>query len=99
MSLRQPCRNNNSIWLISVKPFERIARLFSRELCTSRIATELLHESKHHLIKGLFILGTKVELSLSGLQQANGLAIISFKSQLKDPCIKRLLNRRLRVYC
>ena len=46
----------------------RIARLFSGNLCASRIASKPLHERKRHLIKGLIKLSTKMELSQSGLQ-------------------------------
>ena len=37
-----------------------------------------------HLINGLVDLRIKMELSQSGLQQSNGLTVISFKSQLSD---------------
>ena len=39
-----------------------------------------------------------MELSLSGLQQSNGLTVISFKSQLSDLDVKGLLIGSLLVY-
>ena len=84
--------------MISVERLECIARLFSGNLCASRIASKALRESQQHLINGLVDLRSKMKLSLSGLQQSNGLTVISFKSQLSDLGSEGKLSRSLRVY-
>ena len=86
------------VWLISVELLECLARLFSGNLRASRIASKALHESKSHLITGLVERRIKMELSQSGLQQSNGLTVISFKSQLIDLDLKGILMRSLLVY-
>ena len=70
--------------MIFAEPLERIPRLFSGNLCPSGIAGKALHESQRALISALVDLRSKVILSLSGLQQSNGLTEIPFKSQLSD---------------
>src|SRR5882762_647984 len=77
---------------------ECIARRFSGNLCASRIAIKAIRESKRHLITALVDLRSKVELSQSGLQQANGLTEIPFKSQLNDFGFKQQLRRSVCVY-
>ena len=54
--------------------------------------------AKRHLINALVDLRSEVELSLSGLQQANGLTEIPFKSQLSDLDSKGSDRRSLCVY-
>jgi hypothetical protein len=48
--LRQAYQDEGSFWLISRKLLERIACLFSGNLCASRIAIKALHQGKLHLI-------------------------------------------------
>ena len=38
------------VWLISVELLECVARLFSRDLCASCIASKALHQSKPYLV-------------------------------------------------
>ena len=84
--------------MISVELLECVARLFSGNLCASRIASKALRQSKPHLIKAFVELRIKMELSQSGLQQSNGLTVISFKSQLSDLDYEGMLRRSLLVY-
>src|SRR5207247_8681139 len=82
--LRQRFGNSEVVWLISMELLERIARLFSVGFCPSGIAGKALDYSQGYLINAPFDLRSKVELSLSGLQQANGLTVVPFKSQLSE---------------
>jgi hypothetical protein len=91
-------RREKVIWLIFAERLQRIARLLSGSFCASRISSKALHESKRHLITALLILITKMELSESGLQQSNGLAVISFKSQLSELRFEGKLIRSHLVY-
>ena len=72
--------------------------LFSVGLGPSRIASKVLHGSKPHLSTALLDLRSKMELNLSGLQQSNGLTVISFKVQLSDLDAEGILIRGLPVY-
>jgi hypothetical protein len=84
--------------LIFAELFHRIARLFSVSFCSSRIAGKALRESQREPKKVPLPLRSKVELSLSGLQQSNGLAEIPFKCQLGDLTRKSRGRRSLCVY-
>src|SRR5436309_16038340 len=77
---------------------ECIARRFSGNLCASRIASKALRESKRHMITALVDLRSKMELSQSSLQQANGLTEISLKSQLNDYGFEQQLRRSVCIY-
>ena len=59
---------------------ERIARLFSRNLCGSRITSKALRESNRRLYPALVALRSVMELSQSGLQKSNYVIVILFKS-------------------
>ena len=84
--------------MIFVERLQRIARLFSISFCPSRIAGKALRESQKDLKTAPLRLRSKVELSLSGLQQSNGLTVVSFKSQLNDLSPKGGDRRSLCVY-
>ena len=55
------------VWLIFAEPLERIARLFSGNLCPSSIAGKALRESQQALISGLVDLRSKVDIEPVGL--------------------------------
>src|SRR5206468_12927280 len=95
---RQRSCNVGVIWLIFAQCLQRIARLLSGSFCTSGIAGEALRESQHDLINDPLDLSSKVELSLSGLQQSNGITVIPFKPQLNHLDVESILNWSLRVY-
>jgi len=84
--------------LIFADQLKRVARLFSGGLCASYIASNALRGSKSELFSGLLVVRMKIELSQSGLQQSNGLIVVSFKSQLKDLDSERFPIRSLPVY-
>ena len=84
--------------MIFVERLQRIARLFSISFCPSRIAGKALRESQKELKSAPIHLRSKAELSLSGLQQSNGLAEIPFKCQLEDLTPKGRARRSLCVY-
>src|SRR5947208_4238469 len=98
ISLRQRFGNSEVVWLISVELLERIARLFSVGFCPSGIAGKALDYSQGYLINAPFDLRSIMELSQSGLQQSNGLTVVSFKSQLNDLGFKGPARRSLCVY-
>jgi hypothetical protein len=78
------CRNERIIWLVCLELLKCVARLSSSGYCAGRIASEPLREGKPHLFTALDTLRTKMELSLSELEQSNDLSVISFESQLTD---------------
>jgi hypothetical protein len=70
--------------LIFAERLKRIPCLFAVRFCPRGIPGKALDYSQGYLINAPFDLRSKVELSLSGLQQANGLTEIPFKSQLSE---------------
>jgi hypothetical protein len=70
--------------LIFAKRLERIPCLFSVGFCPSGIAGKALEYRQGYLSHAPFEIRSKVELSLSDLQQTNGLTEIPFKSQLSE---------------
>src|SRR5207247_3827262 len=67
ISLRQRYHKGGIVWLISVELLQRVARLFSSKLCSSRIASEPLNDSEPNLIRGLGVIRIKTKLSQSTL--------------------------------
>src|SRR5205823_514327 len=98
ISLRQRYHKGGVVWLLSVELLERVARLFSSKLCSSRIASEPLDHSEPSLSRGLGVLRIKTKLSQSTLEQSNGLTVISFESQLINLYCESFVIRCLLVY-
>src|SRR5438552_213422 len=98
ISQGQRCHNQVVVWLILAERLQRVARLCCGNLCSTGIAVKTLRQSQHDLSNNVLELRIKVELSLPGLQQSNGLSVISFKPQLIDLDSECRVTRSLRVY-
>ena len=74
---------------------QRVARLFSCNLCAGSITGKALDNSEVNLSSALVDLRSELELRESGLQQSNGLGVIPLKPQLSYFNEEGIVKRRL----